>query len=298
MTISLKPDVLRHVVDVHCHPTDAGEIPPEAMESLEITICAMASMQSDQQRVAALAEAYPDKVIPCFDITSNLRDSLTKFPDAMVGEVGLDRSFRVPFDYFAEERKLTPFTIPVEHQMAILEAQLDLAVEFKRNASVHSVKAQQATVEFLHKLAKRHGESWYRISVDMHSCGFSSEAWRDIEKALSNVFLSVSIVINHKHPNLKKLIATCSPDRILVESDYNDVTRCTPQVLEMIELVSEVKGWVIEEDWVENLDESDWGAVRRLFENWKRFKEGGHPVPVGSKRSRKKLLENSPGSES
>ena len=253
MTISLKPDVLRHVVDVHCHPTDAGNIPPEAMENLEITICAMASMQSDQRKVAALAEAYPDKVIPCFgrfyhpswvlslskgsgyhpwfshsisldsslskeqhyrklllhdssppkaeqyaqtfdqlfpllpepvplsDIIVDLRDRLTKFPDAMIGEVGLDRSFRVPFDYFAEDRKLTPFTIPVEHQLAILEAQLDLAVEFQRNASIHSVKAQQATVELLHKLAKKHGDSWYRISVDMHSCGFSPETWRDIE---------------------------------------------------------------------------------------------------------------------
>lgn len=79
MTISLKPDVLRHVVDVHCHPTDAGDIPPEAMETLEITICAMASMQSDQQRVAALAEAYPDKVIPCFGrFQRHCRGSLTE----------------------------------------------------------------------------------------------------------------------------------------------------------------------------------------------------------------------------
>lgn len=122
---------------------------------------------------------------------------------------------------------------------------------------------------------------------------------RNLQRALSNVFLSVSIVINHKHPNLKKLIATCASDRILVESDYNDVTRCTPQVLEMIELVSEVKGWVIEEDWDENIEESGWGVVRRLFENWKGFKKGGHPVPAGSKRSRKKrLLESGSGSES
>lgn len=84
-----------------------------------------------------------------------------------------------------------------------------------------------------------------------------------------------------------------------MESDYNDVTCCTPQVLEMIELVSEVKGWVVEEDWVEDLDESDWGTVRRLFENWKRFRRGDHPVPVGSKRSRKRAaLERSSGSDS
>jgi hypothetical protein len=36
------------------------------MESLQITICAMSTMASDQQRVRDLAMAYPTKVIPCF----------------------------------------------------------------------------------------------------------------------------------------------------------------------------------------------------------------------------------------
>ena len=65
-TISLKPEVLRHVVDVHCHPTDAGDIAPDSIERLEITICAMSSHKADQSRVAALAEGQPKKVIPCF----------------------------------------------------------------------------------------------------------------------------------------------------------------------------------------------------------------------------------------
>lgn len=58
--------VLRHVVDVHCHPTDASQISHETMEGLNITLCAMATTQSDQQRVRDLALQYPDKVIPCF----------------------------------------------------------------------------------------------------------------------------------------------------------------------------------------------------------------------------------------
>jgi len=62
----MKPEVLSHIVDVHCHPTDAPFISPNAMEQLGITICAMSSHKDDQKRVAALAEAYPDKVIPCF----------------------------------------------------------------------------------------------------------------------------------------------------------------------------------------------------------------------------------------
>ena len=63
---SLPPlDVLRHVVDVHCHPTDS-EVTTEAMDNLAITICAMSSRPADQSLVRDLANAYPEKVIPCF----------------------------------------------------------------------------------------------------------------------------------------------------------------------------------------------------------------------------------------
>ena len=59
-------DVLRHVVDVHCHPTDTSPIPASSMQNLSITICAMSSMESDQSRVKDLASRYPEKVVPCF----------------------------------------------------------------------------------------------------------------------------------------------------------------------------------------------------------------------------------------
>lgn len=118
---------------------------------------------------------------PLAEILGDVRSNLIRFPNAMVGEVGLDRVFRIPFDYFSDQRELTPFTIPLDHQIAILEAQFELAIELKRNVSIHSVKAQQATIELFKRLAEQHEDHWYRISVDMHSCGFSPETWRDTE---------------------------------------------------------------------------------------------------------------------
>ncbi len=59
-------DVLQHVVDVHCHPTDASLILPESMDQLQITVCAMATRQSDQALVQNLATGYPSKIVPCF----------------------------------------------------------------------------------------------------------------------------------------------------------------------------------------------------------------------------------------
>lgn len=63
----LPPDsVLEHIVDIHCHPTDAPTISEESFNNLKITICAMSSRQSDQPLVRDLAIKYPQKVIPSF----------------------------------------------------------------------------------------------------------------------------------------------------------------------------------------------------------------------------------------
>ncbi len=55
-------DVLEHVYDVHCHPTDEIDIPDAIMDDLSIRICAMATRSDDQSRVSALSRRYPQKV--------------------------------------------------------------------------------------------------------------------------------------------------------------------------------------------------------------------------------------------
>jgi Tat protein secretion system quality control protein TatD with DNase activity len=273
-------EVLRHVVDVHCHPTDT-EIRPVDLNGLPIRICAMASRRSDQNRVAELARSYPDKIIPAFgrvvsflipifqssrtclgfhpwfshlislevvpetpeakeshyrslllpegsvdaskdthvnafnrvlsglphpfplsELISIVRGYLTEFlsahqfdsakPKPMLGEVGLDRSFRVPFvplsGYGEAEPlvpddgiRLTPFFVPVEHQQAILEAQLDVAIDFGVNVSFHSVKAPAQTLTVLRRMLERRGAQFDAISIDMHSCALSVSTWKDIQ---------------------------------------------------------------------------------------------------------------------
>ncbi|KAG6842461.1 hypothetical protein C0991_007591 [Blastosporella zonata] len=280
--------VLEHIVDVHCHPTDAPYISDQSIARLSITICAMSSMQADQQLVRELALARPTRVVPCFgyhpwfsyhisihpplskehhyrnlflpspspsedhtaafqqllpllpdpvplaDVLFELRRNLEAFPSAMLGEVGLDRIFRVPYDFYAKQRRLTPFVVPLDHQLAVLESQLDLAVELGRNISLHSVKSQLGTLDLLQRMKTKHGIKWLRINLDLHSCGVSPETWRDIE--------------------------------------------AWHRTWDMVKTIAEVKGWPLETEWPENLKESDWGAVRRLEKNWLTFKEGSDPL--------------------
>jgi Tat protein secretion system quality control protein TatD with DNase activity len=249
------PEILAHLVDVHCHPTAAPVITTSTIESLPCTLCAMSSREGDQSMVAALAHARPDRIVPGFgyhpwwahrislsapagtvpdyaahyralflpessssfsssqspsaeleeafarllpnlpppislaDVLADVRARLTEFPTAMLGEVGIDRAARIPWagtvdaasDGGTNGRTLSPFSTPFAHQLAILEAQLALAVELRRNVSLHSVKASAQTRELFDKMAATHGAAWFAISVDVHSCTLSPEVWLGIE---------------------------------------------------------------------------------------------------------------------
>lgn len=115
------------------------------------------------------------------------------------GEVGLDRIFRIPFLPFGAHNdvndddpkdsapKLSPFHVPLEHQLVILEAQIDLALEYGRNISMHSVKAQQASVDLLDRLVKKDSKRFHAISLDFHSCSLSAETWANIQVSTCSI---------------------------------------------------------------------------------------------------------------
>lgn len=188
------------------HPWFAHTIaltPPTSKEdhyrSLFLSSSSGPARPEHEEAFARLVAPLPEPHL-LSDLLHDLRSNLETHPNAMLGEVGIDRAARVPFplsqpssprscctpedssaDPITSRRELSPFITPLTHQLSILEAQLSLAIQLQRNVSVHSVKAPQPTRDFLDRMAKNHGEEWLRISVDMHSCGMSPQVWTEIE---------------------------------------------------------------------------------------------------------------------
>ncbi|KAL1971919.1 hypothetical protein VTN31DRAFT_2007 [Thermomyces dupontii] len=104
---------------------------------------------------------------PLGELLSDLRTRLVAHPTALVGEIGLDRAFRLPMPWSEDElrerdpsitpgsreaRRLSPFRVSVEHQKSLLKAQLQLAGELRRPVSLHSVQGHGLVLEVLRDL--------------------------------------------------------------------------------------------------------------------------------------------------
>ena len=106
-----------------------------------------------------------------------------------------------------------------------------------------------------------------------------------LQREHTNVYLSLSQVINTRSIAHESLIRAASATRLLVESDYNAVNRLAPQTWDMVVTIARIKGWTVEESEYEiDHPAAEKGVVGRLEQNWEAFVKGEHPPGLNRKK--------------
>ncbi|MBP5399847.1 MAG: TatD family hydrolase [Alphaproteobacteria bacterium] len=227
--------------DSHIHLQDyekdfATEIIKKAINIGFKKFVCVGTSQKDWQTVADITLENPHFIVPAFglhpwkvasvspDWQKELEKYLTSFPNALIGEIGLD--------------KLKP---DIELQKQYFSDQLAIAKKYNRPAVIHAVKAFSFFADFWDKLPEK---------FMFHSFNSPLEQLKEIIKRGAYISFNQSILKNSDFINIIKATPN---DKILLESDgpYQPLNKgdlSTPLYIpELLAKIATIKGCVQEE---------------------------------------------------
>src|SRR5277367_6526268 len=214
----------------------------------------------------------------------DLRARLEANSNAQVGEIGLDKSFRLPTHAngerdMASRKDLSPYRTTPDHQLRIFIDQCELAAELRRSISVHGVQCHGLLFTTLQSLWKPHertksskspaattAPAAYPPRICIHSASLPIDTLKQYlhPSVPAKVYFSFSTAINARYgEKLIALIAAVPANKILIESDWHsEGTIRRSQLVDIARLVIHVKQWTAEQ------------GVKQLEQNFRDFVYG------------------------
>lgn len=214
-------------VDTHIHLQNFNIPAEEVIRLLQqngIDRCICISVtEDDWEKVGALAQKFPQTVIPAFAIHpwyvhsaksgwhNRLEQKLKDFPQALIGECGLD---------FLKGAELS-------RQQKMFEEHIALAKQYHRPLLLHLVKAWNLLNDYWNELPQ---------AFVFHSFSGSAELLRQIIKYGGYIALNAKI-LQTKHA--KEVIKNVPENRLLLETDapYQSKISDLPHLCEKIALI-------------------------------------------------------------
>lgn len=190
--------------DTHIHLQDMPAATNDMLESCGVKKCICVSAQeSDWSAVSRLSRQMPEQIIPAFGIhpwyaesigtgwADRLAQYLEMYPEALIGECGLDRLKNKNF----------------KKQQQVFDIQINLSFEYGRALLLHAVKAWEWLEEYWHKLPPK---------FVFHSFNGRPDHLKKIMKYGGYVAVNQSIL---KNKTATEILKTVPLNRLLLETD-------------------------------------------------------------------------------
>lgn len=189
--------------------------------------------------------------MPLNDHLDKFKLILDKYSSVNIGEIGLDKNARIPSSGFlgnqtAPPTGLSSYKIKMDHQLKIMEIQLNLAQQYGKFVSVHNVQSSSQIIEFVKK--------YNDIRWVLHSYSGSEDSAKQLLK-LGDIWFGLSNIINMKNESKLKSLLGVIGERSLIETDFG-IDDMIEEV--HIEELSKIESFVNEKFNVQD--------------NWQRFK--------------------------
>jgi len=257
---------MRFPFDAHNHVHMGPTLPLAALQSAvdgSKLLCGMAIMSThprDYARVTQLTESLPKQVpgthiVPCYGVhpwflhelterdwestssrvptfVQTLDDLIMATPNAIVGEIGLDR---VRYDPTTKD-----LMTPMEKQVAAFEAQLEIAARRERPVSIHSVQSWGPMMEVLSRL-KKNPSVGLPPKIYFHAFGGKVGT---VDQLLAlcgrgTTYFGFPPVISFRSPKTKDVIRHIGLDRLVLETDHEDASLVPESIESGIRLLAE-----------------------------------------------------------
>ncbi len=241
--------------DAHVHVVEG-----ESREDVEddLTLLMMTSKKEEWTKV----EEFDKRHIRCFGIHpwfahlhrwevdgQTLENLILQNDNALVGEIGLDKSARDPVSG-------SKFNFSI--QTDIFDKQFQLAIKYQRPVSIHCVQSFGYILDYFRRIelqaAVAQKTGLFPLpcppTIMLHSFSGSLELLNALIKFPTigdRFYFSYSAIVNARSPKSADRIFRTPDDRILVESDINDISAVAAHIRDSVNLVSVSKGWTFDQ---------------------------------------------------
>jgi TatD DNase family protein len=161
------------------------------------------------------------------DWAATLERRLLECPDAIVGEIGLDRGRR---------------GAPWDAQRAAFASQLALAARLRRPVSVHCVRAHGACLDDLRACEPP------PPAVALHSFSGAAELARNYARQVAApVYFGFSASLSLQSSSFGEAVRAVAADRLLLESDAADADDAAAGCAAVLAALADARGWSLAE---------------------------------------------------